>query len=146
MRILIINLTRMGDIIQTIGLIEGLHTRYPEAEIDCLVMKSFSKIIQNIKAVHEPITLNDEVFASESQQINWEGFLDIKDKIEYLNTKKYDILINPIPAYQNAYLCWLIEAKQKIGMQYNEDRQIYFNSSWLSYFLANEHHFGRPCF
>jgi ADP-heptose:LPS heptosyltransferase len=43
MRILIINLTRLGDLVQTMPLVNGLRAKYPDAEIDFLAMKDFTR-------------------------------------------------------------------------------------------------------
>lgn len=142
MRILIINLTRLGDIIQSLGLVKGLKNKYFDAEIDFLAMSSFSGILENFEGIKEVITLNDSKLVDEIEQNFWEAYLEINHKLEYLNQKNYDLLVNPVISIQSSYFAYLINAKEKRGMIFTKDKEQGVYSDWSSYLLANQHHIG----
>ena len=145
-KILIINLTRMGDIIQTIPMIHGLQQKYPHAKIDVLTIKAFSKILEHASHINKLITLDDKKLVTNIYRNFSEAYLEIYEKINYLNSRKYDLLINPVVSRQSSLLGYLIKAKTKKGIFFNEDREQTIKSIWSSYHLANEHHLGDHSF
>jgi len=145
-RILVINLTRLGDIIQSIGLIKGLKNRYPECEIDFLAMSSFSAILKNIPDIHEIVCLEDHLLIDQIKDDLWSGFLELTSKIQYLNNKFYDLVINPVISLQSSYLCNLIQAKDKRGMIQTPEGEQSVKSNWSAYLLANQHTLGDHAF
>ncbi len=146
MRILIINLTRLGDIIQSLGLIRGLKRMYPGAEIDYLAMSSFSKILDNISELNQVITLDDHILIDQIQEDFWSGMIEITQKIEVLNQRNYDMIINPVISMQSAYLTYMIKAKKKKGMTFTADQEQSIQSEWSAFLLANQHNLGDHAF
>lgn len=142
MRILIINLTRLGDIIQSLGLIKGLKNLYQNAEIDFLAISSFSGILNNFDHIHEIITLDDTKLVDQIETNFWDAYIEIHKKVEYLNEKHYDLLINPVISIQSSYLAFLIQANKKRGMVFTKNKEQGIYSDWSSYLLANQHHIG----
>ena len=57
-KILILNMTRMGDLIQSTPLIEGLHKKHPQAEITMIVSSDFVEFAGRIPQVKENIVFN----------------------------------------------------------------------------------------
>ncbi len=146
MRILIINLTRMGDIIQTLGLVNGLYEKYPDAEIDYLAMSSFKKILENFPRLHNVFTIDDKPVVEEIQSDFRPAFLEIQRVAAQLNERRYDIVVNPVVSIQSSILCALIPAKKILGMHMNRDREQSINSEWTAAHLANEHNLGDRTF
>lgn len=142
MKILILNLTRMGDIIQTSALINGLKKKYANAQIDCLTMSSFSSILKNFPAINKIHTFDDNILINNYQNDILAGFLEIKSIIEKLNAEDYDLLLNLVISHQSSLLSYLLKAKTKQGMQYTKVREQKITSKWTAYHLANEHHLG----
>ncbi len=144
-KILIINLTRMGDLIQTTALISGLKKKYSLSQIDYLAMSSFASILKNIPGLDEIITLDDHLLVDQLRDDIWTGYLEIKQKVDFLNRREYDLLITPVVSIQASMLSYLIKAKEKLGMITNSNREQKMTSDWTSYHLANEHHLGERC-
>ena len=142
MQILIINLTRMGDLVQTIGLISNLQSLYPKSKIDLLVMKSFSTIVNHFPYLHDLITIDEEFFGKNIAQNYWRGLSELHDLITSLNVRKYDVIINPIVSTQSALLTKLIQAEQKLGIQFTEKREQKMTCDFAAYQLANQHQLG----
>ena len=142
MKYLIINLTRMGDIIQTLTLSNGIKRKHPDAEIHYLVSSSFSKILEYFPSVDKVIKLDDSILVSKSSDSFLEGYSVIESCISTLNHEKYDVLINPVVSIQSSLLGYLIKADVKRGMFFNKNREQSISSDWTAFHLANEHHLG----
>lgn len=146
MRILIINLTRLGDIIQSLGLIKGLKRQYPHAEIDFLAMSSFAGILTNIPEIAQTFSFNDHLLVDQVKENFWEGMIEISQVVQDLNARQYTLLINPVISIQSAYLTYLIKAEQKFGMTFTENREQSIVSEWSAFLLANQHNLGDHAF
>ncbi|MEA1972003.1 MAG: glycosyltransferase family 9 protein, partial [Candidatus Cloacimonadota bacterium] len=141
MKVLILNLTRMGDIIQTSSLINGLKKKHANISIDCITMSSFKSILENFPNINNIYTLDDTVLVEKKDNI-LTGFLEIKNKIQKLNQQKYDIILNLVISEQSSYLTYLLKSFDKRGMLFNKEREQKIKSDWTAYHLANEHHLG----
>ena len=73
--ILILSMTRMGDMIQTTPLIRGLKEKYPTAKITLLVTSDFASAVPLIPDVDESIVIDLRQF---DKQDNWEDLSWIK--------------------------------------------------------------------
>ena len=142
MKVLVINLTRMGDLIQTIGLINAVHKLLPKARIDVLVMKAFASIVKHFEYVNDVIAFDDSVFNESIADDLWSSFGELYKIIDELNKKEYDILFNPIVSKQSSILAYLIKAKQKLGLQITENKEQKMTCDFTSYMLANQHSLG----
>ena len=56
--ILIINLTRMGDLLQTTPLIQGFKEKYPDVTITLLVNSKFTEICTGIPLIDDLIVFD----------------------------------------------------------------------------------------
>ncbi len=146
MRILIINLTRMGDIIQTLELVNGLYDKYPDAEIDYLAMSSFRKILDNFPRLNRVIAIDDRPVVEQINEDFRPAYLEIQRVAKELADRDYDIVVNPVVSIQSSILCVLIPAKEKLGMVMNRDREQSITSDWTACHLANEHNLGDRTF
>lgn len=146
MKYLIINLTRLGDIIQSLAMIRGLKEKDTHCQIDFLAMSSFGDILRNISEINEVVLLDDKKLIENVKEDFWEGFNEIYAKVAYLNSKNYDELINPVISQQSSYLSYLIKAKTKRGMLITANREQSIKSKWSSFLLANQHNLGDHAF
>lgn len=146
MRILIINLARLGDLIQTIGLIKGLVGKYPDAQIDFLALSSFAPIIEQFDHINGIIALNDQIILDNLQNNLWDAYSEVKDKIDHLNCENYDLIVNPIAPIQSSLIGYLIRGKEKLGMFYNKDREKTITSSSTAFHLSYGHGDGGHTF
>lgn len=142
MKYLIINLTRMGDIIQTLTLSNGIKRKHPDAEVHYLVTSSFKKILEYFPSVDKIIDIDDSVLVSQDSDSYLEGYSVIESCVRKLNREKYDVLINPVVSIQSSLLGYLIKADVKRGMFFNKNREQSISSDWTAFHLANEHHLG----
>jgi len=132
----------MGDLIQTIGLINAIHKLLPDAKIDTLVMKAFAPIVKHFEHVNDTIAFDDGILNETIADDLWGSFGELYGIIDELNKKEYDILFNPIVSKQSSILAHLIKAKQKLGLQITANREQKMTCDFISYLLANQHSLG----
>ncbi len=137
---LIINLTRMGDLIQTIGLVNSLTDK--GYEVDFLCVKSFSKILEFVENIKNIIKIDADKIMKTSTETVPEKYAEIENIINFLNTKNYSLLVNPVASISSAYLSFIIKAKEKKGIIFTENREQSIKSKWSAFHLANEHNSG----
>ena len=142
MKIIIINLTRMGDLIQTIGLINAINKRYPKATIDILVMKGFSKIVNHMSHINHIYCLDEGILNPNITHNKQIGIDEISSVIDSINKNNYDLLYNPIVSQQSALLAFLVEAKKKLGFLITKKKEQKITSDFISFQLANMHKIG----
>jgi ADP-heptose:LPS heptosyltransferase len=132
----------MGDLIQTIGLINAVARLFPSAQIDLLVMKSFSNITNHFQHINNVITFDEEIFSENIAEDMWGAYKELFQTIQSLNQSRYDIIFNPIISYQSGLITYLVNAKQKLGMQITENREQKITCGFSSYMLGNQHNLG----
>ncbi|MCL1827436.1 MAG: glycosyltransferase family 9 protein [Candidatus Cloacimonetes bacterium] len=142
MRVLVINLTRMGDLIQTIGLINAIHQQSPNARIDLLVMKSFAPIVGHFDHINEVISFDEEVFGANIPNDVWTAYAEMSKMIAYLNQNDYHSIYNPIISQQSSIITYLVKAEHKFGMQITATKEQKMTCDFSSYLLANQHSLG----
>jgi len=142
MKVLIINLTRMGDLLQTMGLITAVKKRFPTATIDLLVMKAFSPIVQHMNHINTLITFDEEIFGDNIASDVWGSYTALHNIIKTLNENKYDVVLNPVVSKQSAIITYLVNAPQKLGQQITVNREQKMTCDAIAYLLSNQHNLG----
>ncbi|MEW6601133.1 MAG: glycosyltransferase family 9 protein, partial [Nitrospirota bacterium] len=116
--ILLINLTRMGDLLQTTPLMAGLKERYPEARITLLVNSSFTEICRGIPYIDELIDFDmkgyRERLIGEKYSLV-ENYRFMEALISRLNSREYDLTINITHSPISAILTSFIRTKEVRG-------------------------------
>jgi len=143
-RVLVLNLTRMGDLVQMLGLLGGLRRRWPQARLDVLAMRAFAGILEQFPYIDNIITLDDRLLMEGADP--WAGYIELKEKTALLSETQYNVVISPVVSQQAAWLGYLIHAPEKRGMFVNADRERTITTEWTAFHLANEHHLGDRTF
>ena len=76
MKILVIRMSSIGDVILTTPVLKAFKRKYPEAEIDFVVMEQFKDAISGLKYIDNLITFNKK---------KDDGIKNIKNKKYYQN-------------------------------------------------------------
>ncbi len=82
MKVLIIKLSSLGDVIHAIPAVNAVAGIYPQAQIDWLIYKNFSEIIQSQSSITNIHTLNDKKLST------------LFAMIKKLRQEKYDLVID----------------------------------------------------
>lgn len=136
--ILILNLTRMGDLIQTSPLILGLRKKEPDCKITMLANVKFSGITRFMKGIDELITFDVAQFGSDSgAETDALAVYNYLDKLtRKLNLRKFDTIINLSHTKVSAMLTKLIEAGDIRGFSSTPRGSLLVRNPWLIYFTA----------
>ncbi len=136
--VLIINLTRMGDLIQTTPVIVGLKEKYPRVRITLLVNSTFSEIckfiplidrliIFDIKGLLETLRNGDDGLVK--------GFRYIEDILHEINSIYYDLTINFTHSNDSAVLSSLINTNEIRGAGIDSEGYSVKRHPWIRYFF-----------
>lgn len=138
-RILVINLTRMGDIIQTSPLVSGLRQRHPRAEIGLLVLKAFAGAARLVPGVDRLLELDqDQAVArlldpdrSLAARASWFSALAAE-----LRGEGWDLVFNLSHSRDSAVLARLLARGEVRGIVLRNDGRTVVHHDWARYFFC----------
>ena len=135
--ILILSMTRMGDMIQTTPLIKGLKEKYPDSKITLLVTSDFASAVPLIPNVDDSIVLNFKQFNMDK---DWEDqswikiFRYLEESLEDIKSKNYDLLVNLSHSKFSALMVGYLGIKNVVGFHCNEFGDRMTGHPWMQYF------------
>ncbi|MEO0334753.1 MAG: glycosyltransferase family 9 protein [Pseudomonadota bacterium] len=135
MKILAVQLLRMGDILMTAPALASLRLQHPDAEIHLLINRSCKKIASLLEDVDRIHFFDRELLQKSLGDPNQSLLLahdQLAERVLEWSCEDYDLMINFTQNRLSAHLCSVIKAKQKVGMHYSQSEMLQFNSFWLS--------------
>lgn len=134
MKILAINLLRLGDVIMNTAAISRLKKRYPKSEVHFLI-NSQNKML-------EPMLVDvDKVWGFDRNEIQaslgsysspyLEAYYRINKLVEKINGEKFDLIINLTQNFLSSYLVSILRAKEKWGMVSDLEGNIELTNDWF---------------
>lgn len=136
--VLIINLTRMGDLLQTTPLMAGLKESFPGLRLTLVVNSAFAEICNGIPFIDELITFDMRGFRErliKRQHSLVENFRCIEALINDINRKEYDLAINLTHSPASALLISLVRAKEIKGFTVDSEGHRVIRHPWMRYFF-----------
>lgn len=137
--ICILNLTRIGDLIQTTPLIAGLRAKEPDARITILANAKFAGILRFVDGVDEVIAFNPHRFGSRDGAEE----TDTLAMYEYLDTftaemkdKHFDLVINLSHSKLSAMMAYVMEPGEVRGFMATPRGTRLIHDPWLVYFSS----------
>lgn len=138
-KILIVNLTRMGDILQSTPLLKALKRKHPRAEIHYLVVKGFAEICRLIPEIDRtiPFQFTSAVAVSKSA-IRYlpRRLKEVETFIESLRTENYDLVINLSHSRISALICHLLAVPETRGLTLDAEGFRQILHPWAQYFFT----------
>lgn len=136
--ILIINLTRMGDLLQTTPLMAGFKEANPGVRITLVINSSFVGICKGIPFIDELIVFDmhgfrDRLLNKEYSLV--ENYRFIEDLINRINGKEYDLAMNLTHSRISALMISLVRAREKRGFTVDPEGHRIIKHPWLRYFF-----------
>lgn len=136
--ILIINLTRMGDLLQTTPLMEGLKKKYPHARITLLVSSAFTEICKGIPFIDDLISFDmqgyrDRIVRQQHSLVSNFNFL--KGLIDRINKRHYDLAMNLTHSPISALIVSLTNVREIRGFTVDPEGHRVIRHPWLRYFF-----------
>lgn len=134
-RILLIKLRHHGDMLLTTPVINALHQRYPDAEIDILLYKETEAILRYHPALAH-IHFIDRTWKKQG------AFYQIKQEIALLKTvrsRHFDLVVNLADQWRSAIITGLSGAPLRIGFDFPK-RQSFFWRRAHNHLVSTENH------
>ena len=135
--ILILSLTRMGDLIQTTPLIQGLKDKHPNARITLMVSSDFEDAVSLIPDVDDSIVFNLRQFKDSDK---WEDeswvkiYRYIESKLNSIRNKDYDLLVNLSHSRFSALMVHYLKVPNVIGFHCSATGDRMTGHPWMQYF------------
>lgn len=139
-RVLVVQLCRLGDILQTTPMLRGLRRQHPGAEITLLVLDGFS-------SAPVPTRLYDHLVAfpfdraAASLGVNGDGWRDALREIEpvvaQLSSVPFDLILNLTGSALANLLCAVIPSREVRGGLIAPDRSRVVRGPWMTYFWSS---------
>ncbi len=135
-KLLILNITRMGDIIQSIPLLKSLKRDIKDISISYAVLDNFKDTLSIIPEVDEviPLDFSGVVKNIDFHQIS-EAF-NISENLLFFMDKNFQKMINLSFSKLSGYLLFFSGAKDKSGLFYTSKNQFQAIDNWSRYFLS----------
>ncbi|VAX29995.1 hypothetical protein MNBD_NITROSPIRAE03-722 [hydrothermal vent metagenome] len=134
--VLIVNLTRMGDLIQTTPVMAGLKDRYPGIRITLLVNSVFSEICRYIPHVDRVFVIDiNNVLQGLKRRDPVGTFRYLEDMLCKINDTLYDLVINFTHSPPSAVLTSLFRTKEVRGLSMDKEGFTIKRHPWIRYFF-----------
>ncbi len=138
MEILVINLMRLGDLIQAGPVIRGLRRKYPKARLTLVVMDVFADAARLLPGVDRlllfPSVALAEILDSDR---GWpEGFRRLSAWFEEHLSRSPDLAINLTPNLLGAIFSLAVGGREVRGLAVDRAREIYTSPAWAGYALV----------
>ncbi|MBI5749646.1 MAG: glycosyltransferase family 9 protein [Nitrospinae bacterium] len=135
--ILILNLTRMGDLLQTTPLIAGLKKKYPDSKITLLANKNFADICIDIPFIDELYTFDIKQFAPKKtgeEPSLLEIYHYLEGLVDKMKEKRFDTVINLSHSKLSAIFTSLLNVPDVRGLTSTGYGHRVIRHPWLNYF------------
>lgn len=144
MRILVVQATRMGDVIQTTPLIRTLRKQHPAAHIAVMVRRMGVPVLQRNPDVNDVLVYDeDDMFlhcrANDSDRLV-QAYEKAEEYIGMLRNGAYDVAYNCTHSISSAMLLKLAGIPRVIGAHLSDDWQFVLRGGWTNYFFTSVFH------
>lgn len=145
-KVLLVNITRLGDMLQATPTIAGLKAENPNCHITVLVEKQFAEVCSVIPNIDEIIGL-DLGFTCRSLAREADGIIDgfqyVSEVVNSLRAAKFDYCLNMSSSAYTALLLNLIGVKRSGGWSSDEEGFRVIESDWARLFATSVFHQNR---
>ncbi len=141
MKILIIKLSALGDVVQSLCVLDALKARFSDAEIDWLVGEAAAGLLKGHSMLEEVIIYPRKKFGSLcSRPLSWPRLMrEGRIFLSGLRRKRYDIIIDLQGLLKSGVLAWFSRGDRKIGFAASREGSSIFLNEKLPPYDPNEH-------
>ncbi|NDC37643.1 MAG: glycosyltransferase family 9 protein [Proteobacteria bacterium] len=144
--ILLVNITRLGDMLQATPTIAGMKLENPECKISVLVEKQFEEVCYSLPNIDEVIAI-DLGMTVRSLAREQEGIIDayeyVTEFVDELRAKKFDYCLNMSSSAYTALLLKLVGIERNGGWVSDDEGYRIISSEWARLFAASVFHQNR---
>lgn len=116
-RILIVKVTSLGDIVETLPVVADLRRAFPSAQIDWAADAAFADIIRWNPGVARVLSAPLRKF---KKARSWKDLKEIAASIGELRAEKYDVILDIHGVYKSAIIAFLARGRRRYGYR-NKD-------------------------
>lgn len=144
--VLLVNITRLGDMLQATPTIAGIKMENPNAKITVLVEKQFEEVCHYLPYIDEVVSL-DLGMTVRSLAREQDGIIDayeyITEVVEGLRKEKFDYCLNMSSSAYTALLLRLIGIERNGGWTSDDEGNRIISSDWAKLFATSVFHQNR---
>ncbi|NLF24992.1 MAG: glycosyltransferase family 9 protein [Deltaproteobacteria bacterium] len=144
--VLMVNITRLGDMLQATPTIAGIKMENPDCKVTVLVEKQFSAICDWLPHIDDVVAL-DLGMTVRSLASGSEGIIDaytyVGEVVEDLKSRGFDYCLNMSSSAYTALLLSLIGVKRHGGWTADEEGYRVIESDWAKLFATSVFHQNR---
>jgi ADP-heptose:LPS heptosyltransferase len=144
--ILLVNITRLGDMLQATPTIAGMKMENPGCKITVLVEKQFEQVCHCIPNIDEVLAL-DLGMVVRALAREGEGIIDayeyLTEFVDDLRKRNFDYCLNMSSSAYTALLLQLVGIKQNGGWTSDEEGNRVIESTWAQLFATSVFHQNR---
>jgi ADP-heptose:LPS heptosyltransferase len=144
--VLLVNITRLGDMLQATPTIAGLKAENPNCKVTVLVEKQFKEVCHNIPNIDE-VKAIDLAFTVRSLSRDNDGVIDafeyIKETVDELRKENFDYCLNMSSSAYTALLLSLVGIEQRGGWTSDDEGYRVIESDWAKLFATSVFHQNR---
>lgn len=144
--ILLVNITRLGDMLQATPTIAGMKRENPDAKVTVLVEKQFEDVCHHLPNIDHVVAL-DLGMTVRSLAREGDGIIDayeyISETVDQLREKQFDYCLNMSSSAYTALLLRLIGISRNGGWTSDEEGYRIIESDWARLFATSVFHQNR---
>lgn len=144
--ILLVNITRLGDMLQATPTICGMKQENPNAKITVLVEKQFSEVCHFLPDIDEVVAL-DLGMTVRSLDRQSDGIVDayeyLSEVVDNLKSKNFDYCLNMSSSGYTALLLKLVDVKRRGGWAADSEGFRVIETDWARLFATSVFHQNR---
>lgn len=146
-KILVVQLSRMGDLVQTLPLLKRMNEEKPDCEITLMCIREFSEVIRDSRSadrlIHLPLGDVKEVLKQDDQV----DLSHIDSMLEISELKEdYDFVINLTHTLGSGRICERVDGKKKAGRINTYEGEIRLSGDWAKYLFTSSQNRTRNLF
>lgn len=144
-QVLILNITRMGDLVQMGALLSRLQEEWPGAAVDLVVDRRFAAVAALLKGLRQVIPFDFHALIDESRAVVKDVvslYQDMKLWMKPLTECRYDRIVNLTFNRPSALLAGALGARDIRGARSAWDGGMVVDNPWMAYF-CDFHQFRR---
>lgn len=138
-RCLVIQMTRLGDTLQSLMALRAATQLYPNLEVHFLVRESFSAAAKRVPWLKEVITLPTDALLSpvlEGKKTELQALSDVARWIGPMVREPWDLIVNWSYSESSSFLTGLLPARVKLGYSRRKDQSFSTVDGWSHYIQA----------
>jgi len=144
--VLLVNITRLGDMLQATPTIAGIKKENPDCKITVLVEKQFESVCHSIPYVDEVLSI-DLSMAVRALAREKEGMIDayeyVSEFVDDLRSRNFDYALNMSSSAYTALLLHLVGIERKGGWAADAEGHRVIESEWAQLFATSVFHQNR---